>query len=237
MQRQPAWFQKLFAYVEYGDSCNPDLADIPSFPNFAKRSVEDTSSSAEEHEGRAYAVPRNKKRDCMFQSIQRRRWKETPSQLLEEAVQNCNNLASQDPTDALVAFFKEENEKCRAHEREMMMVPGQARPSFPSQIENHYNHHGAISKDWRTLKNFAMLEARGALQIRAGSHFWILLLTISFLDKKLNRDRQYDWFMILESAIGSVQAIIIFCCMSTLNVHFVREYKPESVESHRTKIQ
>ena len=43
--------------------------------------------------------------------------------------------------------------------------------------------------------------------------------------------------MISESAIGSVQEMIMFCCMSTLNVHFVREYKPESAESHRTKIQ
>ena len=183
MQHQPAWFQKLFAYVESRDSCNPDLADEPSFPNFAKRSVEDTSSSAEEREGSTYTTPRNKKKRLYVPVHSKKKKKETPSQLLKEAVQQFNNLASQDPTDALVAFFKEENEKCRAHEREMMMVPGQARPSFPSQIENRYNHHGAISKDWRTLKNFAMLEARGALQIQAGSNFWILLLTLLFLTR------------------------------------------------------
>ena len=43
--------------------------------------------------------------------------------------------------------------------------------------------------------------------------------------------------MFLESAIGSVQEMIMFCCMSTMDVHFVREHKPESAESHRTKIQ
>ena len=75
MQHQPTWFQKLFAYVESKDSCNPDLADEPSFPNFARRTVEDTSRSAEEHEESTYTIPRNKKRDCMFQSLQRRRRK------------------------------------------------------------------------------------------------------------------------------------------------------------------
>ena len=43
--------------------------------------------------------------------------------------------------------------------------------------------------------------------------------------------------MFLESAIGSVQEMIMFSCMNTLNVHFVKEYKPESAESHGTKIQ
>ena len=55
----------------------------------------------------------------LYVPVPAKRKKETPSELLKEAVQNFNNLASHDPTDALLAFFKEENEKCRVHEREM----------------------------------------------------------------------------------------------------------------------
>ena len=189
MQHQPAWFQKLFAYVESRDSCNPDLADEPSFPNFAKRSVEDTSSSAEESEGSTYTTPRNKKKRLYVPVHSKKKKKETPSQLLKEAVQQFNNLASQDPTDALVAFFKEENEKGRAHEREMatmqmqmlqmmmMMVPGQARPSFPSQIENHYNHHGS---HFQRLENTEELCNAGS-QGSTSNTSWI-----SFLDSASN---------------------------------------------------
>ena len=189
MQHQPAWFQKLFAYVESKDSCNPDLTDEPSYPNFARRTVEDTSSSAEEHEGSTYTTPRNKKKRLYVPVHSKKKKKETPSQLLKEAVQHFNNLASQDPTDALVAFFKEENEKGRAHEREMatmqmqmlqmmmMMVPGQARPSFPCQIENHYNHHGS---HFQRLENTEELCNAGN-QGSTSNTSWI-----SFLDSASN---------------------------------------------------
>ena len=119
-----SWFQKLFPLVELRDSCNPENGIEPSFglqnknmgntSNIGRLNVSCESSetdSASREESRLNApLPIKKAR------------KETPNSLLKEAVTNFNRFVANDPTESLLAYFKEENERSRQHEREQAQM-------------------------------------------------------------------------------------------------------------------
>ena len=48
--------------------------------------------------------------------------KETLNSLLKEAVTTFNRFVANDPTESLLAYFKEENERSRQHEREQAQM-------------------------------------------------------------------------------------------------------------------
>ncbi len=118
------WFTKLYPFVESRDSCNLDLAEeqpvrptVVGKKNAKKPQVENnlddelqdaytTSDTKESSKDELYvpAPPRKKMK------------KETPNDLLREAVNSFNRIAEKDPTDNLVAYLKEDSERNRQHE-------------------------------------------------------------------------------------------------------------------------
>ena len=118
------WFTKLHPLVESRDSCNPDLAEEPSFSVGGKTDAgqqqaendfgdelqeTETNESKNSSNGEIYVpVPPRKKLK-----------KESTNDLLREAVNSFNHIAAQDPSDTLLAHLREEGERNRQHEVRM----------------------------------------------------------------------------------------------------------------------
>ena len=118
------WFQKLFPLVESRDSCNPDNGIEPSFglqnKNMGNTSnIERLNVSCENSE--TDSTSREESRLKAPLPIKKAR-KETLNSLLKEAVTNFNRFVAIDPTESLLAYFKEENERSRQHEREQAQM-------------------------------------------------------------------------------------------------------------------
>ena len=141
------WFTKLYPLVESRDSCNPDLAEEPSFSvgnktdagqqqaenDFGDELQEtETNESKDSSKGEIYVpMPPRKK----FK-------KESTNGLLREAVNSFNRIAAQDPTDTLLAHLREEGERNRQHEvrmAEMQMQLFQNMMAMMASPVSNYN--------------------------------------------------------------------------------------------------
>ena len=113
MDQKPAWFRKLYPFVESRDSCDPSLATEPSFA----ASFESNSDAGETTDSlvSADAIPNSLPKDkaLFVPTPPKRMKKETYTSLLKEAVTDFNRFASKDPINGMVEFLKEENERNR----------------------------------------------------------------------------------------------------------------------------
>ena len=120
MDQKPAWFRKLYPFVESQDSCDPSLTSEPSFA----ASSESNSDTGETTDSLVFAdatpssLPKDKA--LLVRTPPKRMKKETHTSLLKEAVTAFNRFASKDPLNGMAEFLKEENEGNREHERRMM---------------------------------------------------------------------------------------------------------------------
>ena len=116
------WFKKLYPFIESRDSCNPDKGIEPPFekiigendssrdpetPSVSNGSSSDSSAAKEAMKYQQVPVPRKRAR------------KEMTNNLLKDAVLAFNNFTAKDTTESLLAYFREENERSRQHEKEL----------------------------------------------------------------------------------------------------------------------
>ena len=111
MQNQPNWFKKLFPYVASRDSCNPSLAQEPSFEKLSATVDEidgdESSNSKTNSTNCSDEEPGNVKvnnKDLYVPVPQKRMKKESTSAILKEAVSAFNKFASADQSEALIKF-------------------------------------------------------------------------------------------------------------------------------------
>ena len=94
------WFGQLFPLVQRRESAQPDQAIEPSM---------ETTIVIEKGNNKGLYVPRRKR-------------KSEESSILVDAVSKFNKLLDQDPSETLVKYFKEENDRSREHEGRMMQM-------------------------------------------------------------------------------------------------------------------
>ena len=117
IDKSPAWFKKLFSFVESQDSCDPTLASEPSF------AVLSESSPDEGNDSRVLSSETSEQAKKLFVPIPKKRLKKnTTTSLLKEAVTAFSNYASKDPATEITDFLKEEKEKSKQHEVRMMEI-------------------------------------------------------------------------------------------------------------------
>ena len=111
-----AWFDKLFAIVKTRDSCQPEQALDPSalelVPNEdqAASSTDLTSESEPESKpGRLFVPVKESKRRC----------KDDP---VCEAVKLMKSVIENDPTKEIINFIREDLQKTRQHELQLLQM-------------------------------------------------------------------------------------------------------------------
>ena len=95
------WFGQLFPLVQSRESAQPDQAIEPS--------METTEVVIEKGNNKGLYVPRRKR-------------KSEESSIPVDAVSKFNKLLDQDPSETLIKYFKEENDRSREHEERMMQM-------------------------------------------------------------------------------------------------------------------
>ena len=103
------WFNQLFSLVQSRDSCDPELAEEPSFSRNASSSVSTETSS--EDEGKKLFVPRKRSKE-----------KKKKEDVLTSVVEVLKGMSQQDTTADLRKFFQEENERARDHEMRLFQL-------------------------------------------------------------------------------------------------------------------
>ena len=102
------WFGQLFPHIQSRESAQPEQSFGPS--SSSSTATIDSKSGERETQTRSMYVP-EKKRKVGEQNS-----------LLADAVKNFNKLLEQDPTTALINFFREENDQARRHEERMVQM-------------------------------------------------------------------------------------------------------------------
>jgi len=99
--------------VESRDSCNPVNGIEPSF-GLQNKNMGNTSNIERLHvsceNSKTDSISREESRLNAPLPIKKVR-KGTPNSLLKESVTNFNRFVANDPTESLLAYFKEENER------------------------------------------------------------------------------------------------------------------------------
>lgn len=118
------WFTKLYPLVESRDSCNPDLAEEPSFSVCANAEKRQAGNNfADELSETVTNESTDSSRDELYVPVPppyKKVKKESANSLLREAVNSFNRIASQDPTASLLMHLREEGERNRQHETRML---------------------------------------------------------------------------------------------------------------------
>ena len=129
-KRFGAWFMKLFAIVKTRDSCQPEQGIEPSFSSTVTKDdldqgqeiQEDTPVDVEESQSTKSAgntSEREHKKDLFVPTKRSRR---SGNDELKNAVAAFNKAMENDPMKDLLQYFKDENERSRIHERNMMQM-------------------------------------------------------------------------------------------------------------------
>ena len=107
------WFKQLYHFIQSRDSCQPDLGIEPSATvSSAESAAESAESSKESSSSKDLYVPKKAKKE-KGPKVQ---------EVLEEAVKAFNKAVEQDISKDILNFMKEENERARQHDREMMQM-------------------------------------------------------------------------------------------------------------------
>ena len=120
------WFKQLYHFIQSRDSCQPDLGIEPSATlSSAESDTSLSTSSKESSSSKDLYVPKKAKKE-KGPKIQ---------EVLEEAVKVFNKAVEQDISKDILDFMKEENERARQHDREMMqMQMNMFRSCFSSSV-------------------------------------------------------------------------------------------------------
>ena len=158
LTEQPSWFQKLFPFIESRDSCDPTLATEPSFELLPRGSTSDDDESNQssviiKSDPGKELVPKRKK-DLFDASSAKRVRKESPGSLMKEAVTAFNKFVAKDPSQMLMQYFTDENERMRQHEKDMMQMQMQM---FQSIMLSFHQQGQATQNQAQFAQNQAQL--------------------------------------------------------------------------------
>ena len=118
-----SWFKKLYPFIESRDSCNPDKGIEPPFEKLSQEMDSSPESSSVSNDFSSYhSAPKEIRKDLHVPVPRKRAKKDTTNSILKEAVTAFNNFVAKDSTECLLAYFREENEKSRQHERELAQM-------------------------------------------------------------------------------------------------------------------
>ena len=156
LTKQPPWFQKLFLFIESRDSCDPTLATEPSCELLPRGSTSDDDESNQssviiKSDPGKELVPKSKK-DLIDASSAKRVLKESPVSSMKEAVTAFNKFVAKDPSQMLMQYFTDENERMRQHEKDMMQMQ-----MFQSIMLSFHQQGQATKNQARCSQNRAQL--------------------------------------------------------------------------------
>ena len=125
-----AWFMKLFAIVKTRNSCQPEQGIEPSFSSTVTKDdldqgqeiQDDTPVDVEENQSTksvANTSEREQRKDLFVPTKHTRR---SGNDELKNAVAAFNETMENDSMKDLLQYFKDENERSRIHERNMMQM-------------------------------------------------------------------------------------------------------------------
>ena len=171
MQNQRNWFQKLLPFEASRDSCNPSLAQEPSFEIRATTvdeiDGEESSNSETNYSSYSEEESSNVEKRNICVPVPRKRIKmETTSAILKETISALNRFAAADPSEAFMKFLREENERSRAHEREMaemqmrMLQKIMTTPSYPHPYQHPFSQQH-IANNQNVPSSFSSSNNRG----------------------------------------------------------------------------
>lgn len=161
------WFAVLFALVKTRDSCQPDRAIEPT----ASGSSDVLSNGSDHSSASSSPVPVDDSEESagekkIFVPIKNRGKKR--KDFASSAVECMEKLLEKDPTKDLLEFYREENEKARKHEMQLMQMimstqvqdsghfPPQGNSlqygySYPSQHSYQYMESGNMAPNYINL--------------------------------------------------------------------------------------
>ena len=102
------WFEVLYPFIKSRDSCQPERGAEPSHGGDAA-DAEFPADDDEEQRPQETFVPRNSS-------------KRTKNDLLAEVIKSVNTLVEKDDSKEIVDLIREENEKNRKHQMEMLKL-------------------------------------------------------------------------------------------------------------------
>lgn len=162
------WFPMLFALVKTRDSCQPERAveptdgsseDVNEESRASPASVEDSEKST------GNGLSDGKK---LFVPVKNRG--EKRKEVASSAVECMEKLLERDPTKDLLEFYREENEKARRHELQLMQIimsSQQPAESVQSSTQGSYQPYGYMAVPPQHAYGF--VESGGMHQVQGGN--------------------------------------------------------------------
>lgn len=140
------WFPRLFPLVKTRDSCQPERAVKPTCGSSEDVNEQSRSSPASveaSDEGVSNGSPEDRK---LFVPVKKRGKKR--KDVASSVVECMEKLLERDPTKDLLEFYREENEKARRHELQLMQMIMSAQPpahSVQCSSQGSFQPYGYMS--------------------------------------------------------------------------------------------
>ena len=162
------WFPMLFALVKSRDSCQPERAVEPtdgSSENVNEESRASPASVQDSDESTGNGSSDGRK---LFVPVKNRGKKR--KEVASSAVECMENLLERDPTKDLLEFYREENEKARRHELQLMKMIMSSQPpaqSVQCSTQGSYQPYGYMSVPPQHA--YGYMESGGMHQVQGGT--------------------------------------------------------------------
>lgn len=152
------WFDALFPLIRSRDSCQPEQAIEPSTSTSSSASstpvshlgeLDDVDGDKDDEEERTdEAEPARKKARDMFVPIKKRKRKNNESESVTKILKILETMVENDPTKDLLQFMKEDAERSRQTETELLRILANQAPNVArcvpgmTQQQNPGPRHG-----------------------------------------------------------------------------------------------
>ena len=143
------WFQQLFPLVQSRDSCQPEMAIEPSSSSLASTSNSPPASTSNSLSASSdLPQPNNGVEEQFIPMIKKRRLaKKDSKDHVAEVVSLLKEAIAQNPTNEMINFMKEEAERSRQHELEVLKLLLNSSPQQHQQI--HPQQHQVPSQPYQ----------------------------------------------------------------------------------------
>ena len=164
------WFPMLFALVKTRDSCQPQRAMEPTCgrsENVNEQSRAASPASVGDSEAESTGIGSSDDRK-LFVPVKNRGKKRKGG--TSSAVECMEKLLERDPTKDLLEFYREENEKARRHELQLMQMIMSAQPpaeSVHSSTQESFQPYGYMSVP--PPYAYGYMESGGMHQVQGGT--------------------------------------------------------------------
>ena len=135
-----AWFQKLYEVVKTRDSCQAEQAIEPTATQFYRNQIASCSTPTEDT---SESEASSNNQSNVFVPIKQGKKKSSRDDPICEAMKLMKTIAEKDPSKELINFMKEDIQKAREHELQLM----QMMLSFGNQQPPWAQSHGSAMRN------------------------------------------------------------------------------------------